>query len=119
MEEKKVRCYICGNESDTLKGNKLWYCSLICQIDSCTEAKANGCLIQFRSLHYLDHALQKQYGTRFVYQELVGPIKKTDHVKLNCGNPRCLNPEHMEAIDLMLHLRQMKRGRKMVIPNRI
>jgi hypothetical protein len=35
---------------------------------------------------------------RLAYELLVGPIPPAHHVHHVCGNPRCINPGHLEAI---------------------
>jgi len=33
-------------------------------------------------------------AARWAYEELVGPVPERKQVRIQCGNPRCVNPEH-------------------------
>jgi len=42
---------------------------------------------------------KKMVVPRYLYQQKYGEIRRNQVIQITCGEPRCVNPEHMEAID--------------------
>jgi hypothetical protein len=40
---------------------------------------------------------------RFAYELLLGPIREGDVVHHRCGEPRCVNPDHLDAMTRARH----------------
>lgn len=54
------------------------------------------------------------YVHRFAYEQTKGPIPEGMHIDHLCGNPRCVNPAHLEAVTQAENNRRARERAKML-----
>jgi hypothetical protein len=77
--------------------------------------KATGCWIWQRARNNMGYGqttvnTRRQYAHRVYYERAKGPIPSGLVVDHLCGNPACVNPDHLEAIRSGENIRRGSRG---------
>jgi hypothetical protein len=108
-------CPTCGAAFVLPAGSSARYCSPKCayacfrfdpnRVWDRVERDANGCLVWMGYLGswgygQLQASGKHVYAHRYVYEMLVGPIPKGKVIDHLCRNPRCVNIDHLEVVDV-------------------